>query len=132
LHPGIGLGFGRTVAEGRVSRPDGQVENQVGLVRERFFTPRLRVKNYDELNAWLLDQCVAYAKAHRHPEVRDQTVWQMFEAERPSLVSYAGRFDGFHGVPAAVSKTCLVQFDKNKYSGVGASRWTAGGSPRLC
>ena len=39
----------------------GQVENQVGLVRERFFTPRLRVKSYDELNAWLLDQCVAYA-----------------------------------------------------------------------
>src|ERR1700716_4144983 len=36
----------------------GQVENQVGLVRERFFSPRLRVKNYDELNAWLLDQCV--------------------------------------------------------------------------
>ena len=27
-----------------------------------------------------------------------------------------GRFDGFHAVPAAVSKTCLVQFDKNKYS----------------
>jgi len=26
----------------------GQVENQVGLVRERFFTPRLRFKNYDE------------------------------------------------------------------------------------
>ena len=28
----------------------GQVENQVGLVRERFFTPRLRVKSYAELN----------------------------------------------------------------------------------
>ena len=26
----------------------GQVENQVGLVRERFFTPRLRFKTYDE------------------------------------------------------------------------------------
>ena len=64
----------------------GQVENQVGLVRERFFTPRLRVKSFDELNAWLLDQCVAYARAHRHPEIRDQTVWAMFEAERPSLV----------------------------------------------
>ena len=94
----------------------GQVENQVGLVRERFFTPRLRVKSCDELNAWLLDQCVTYAKAHRHPEVRDQTVWQMFEAEPPSLVAYATRFDGFHAVPAAVSKTCRVQFDKNKYS----------------
>jgi transposase len=44
----------------------GQVENQVGLVRERFFTPRLRFKNYEELNAWLLDRCIAYAKAHRH------------------------------------------------------------------
>src|ERR1700754_1792054 len=94
----------------------GQVENQVGLVRERFFSPRLRVKSYDELNAWLLDQCVAYAKAHRHPERREQTIWQMFETERPSLVPYAGRFDGFHAVPASVSKTCLVRFDKNKYS----------------
>ncbi len=65
----------------------GQVENQVGLVRERFFTPRLRFKSYDELNAWLLDKCIAYAKAHR-----------------------------LHAVPASVSKTCLVRFDNNKYS----------------
>ena len=94
----------------------GQVENQVGLVRERFFTPRVRVKNYEELNAWLLDQCIAYARAHRHPERREQTIWEMFEAERPNLVSCAGRFDGFHAVPASVSKTCLVRFDNNRYS----------------
>jgi len=94
----------------------GQVENQVGLVRERFFTPRLRFKNFDELNAWLLDQCIAYAKAHRHPELTDQTIWEVFEAERPKLVPYAGRFDGFHAVQASVSKTCLVRFDNNKYS----------------
>ena len=94
----------------------GQVENQVGVVRERFFTPRLRVKSYDELNGWLLDQCVAYAKAHPHPEFKDRTVWQVFEEERPSLVPYGGRFDGFHAVPASVSKTCLVRFDNNKYS----------------
>ena len=94
----------------------GQVENQVGLVRERFFTPRLRVKSYDELNAWLLDQAIAYAKAHRHPEFKDRTIWQVFEAERASLVPYPGRFDGFHAVPASVSKTCLVRFDNNRYS----------------
>ena len=94
----------------------GQAENQVGLVRERFFTPRLRFKNLDELNAWLLDQCIAYAKAHRHPELTDRTIWEVFEAERPKLVRYAGRFDGFHSVPASVSKTCLVRFDNNKYS----------------
>src|SRR6202451_2703642 len=94
----------------------GQVENQVGLVRERFFTPRLRFKSYDELNAWLADRCVAYAKAHPHPERPEQTVWEVFEAERPNLVPYRGRFDGFHALPASVSKTCLVRFDNNKYS----------------
>ena len=94
----------------------GQVENQVGNIRERFFTPRLRVKNRDELNAWLLDRCISYAKAHRHPEFKDRTVFEVFEEERPSLVPYAGRFDGFHAVPASVSKTCLVRFDNNRYS----------------
>jgi len=74
-------------------------------VRERFFTPRLRVKSLEELNVWLLDKCVAYAKAHSHPEQTAQTIWQMFEAERGCLVRYAGPFDGFHCVPASVSKT---------------------------
>jgi transposase len=60
----------------------GQVENQVGLVRERFFTPRLRFKNYAELNAWLTDKCIGYAKAHRHPELAEQTIWEVFEVER--------------------------------------------------
>ena len=94
----------------------GQVENQVGLVRERFFTPRLRVKNYDELNAFLLDKCIAYARTHAHPERPDQTIWDVFEEERPKLVPHRGRFDGFHALPASVSKTCLVHFDTNKYS----------------
>jgi len=85
-------------------------------VRERFFTPRLRVKNFEELNAWLLDQCVAYARAHRHPELREQTIWSVFEDERPALVPYAGRFEGFQAVTASVSKTCLVRFDNNRYS----------------
>jgi hypothetical protein len=94
----------------------GQVENQVGLVRERFFSPRIRVKSYEELNAWLLDRCVAFSKAHRHPEFPDRTIWEVFEEERSSLVPYRGRFDGFHAVPASVSKTCLVRFNNNRYS----------------
>ena len=94
----------------------GQVENQVGTIRGRLFTPRLRFKSYDELNAWLLDQCVAYARRHPHPVFKDRTIWQVFEDERPSLVGYRRPFDGFHAVPAAVSKTCLVRFDGNKYS----------------
>src|SRR6266404_1472890 len=94
----------------------GQVENQVGMVRERLFTPRLRFRSYEELNGWLADRCVAHAKAFGHPEIAEATVWSVFEAERAHLVPYAGRFDGFHAVQASVSKTCLVRFDNNKYS----------------
>ena len=94
----------------------GQVENQVGVVRERFFTPRLRVTSYEELNAWLLDRCVAYARVHKHPESADRTVWQVFEAERAQLVPIGSPFDGFHATQASVSKTCLVRFDNNRYS----------------
>lgn len=94
----------------------GQVENQVGLVRERFFTPTLRVKSMEELNGLLLDKCIAYAKTHRHPEMADQTIWQAFEAERPHLVPVSGSFNGFHASMASVSKTCLVRFDNARYS----------------
>jgi len=94
----------------------GQVENQVGTVRQRFFAPRVKVKSYEELNAWLADRCVAWAKAHRHPETPERTIWEIFEEERPSLVPYRGPFDGFNAVPVSVSKTCLVRFDSNKYS----------------
>jgi hypothetical protein len=74
------------------------------------------VTSLDELNAWLLDKCVAYAKAHRHPEEGEKTIWEVFEAERPHLVPYMRPFDGFHSAPASVSKTCTVRFDHNKYS----------------
>ena len=93
----------------------GQVENQVGNIRERLFAPRLRMASHDELNAWLRDQCIAYAKANKHPEQTDRTVWQVFEAERAALVPIGGLFDGFLATQAAVSKTCLVRFDNNKY-----------------
>ncbi len=68
------------------------------------------------MNARLLDKCVAFAKAHRHPEIADETVWEVFEEERPKLVPYRRRFDGFHEVTASVSKTCLARFDNHKYS----------------
>jgi hypothetical protein len=78
-------------------------------LRERLFTPRLRVTSYDELNAWLLDQCVAYAKANRHPELTDQTIWQVFEAERAKLVPISGRFDGFRATQASVGRPVEIQ-----------------------
>ena len=94
----------------------GQVENQVGTIRERWFTPRLRFASYVELNAWLLDQCVASARRQAHPDHPERTVFAVFEAERPALIPYRGPFDGRRIHIATVSKTCLVRFDHNRYS----------------
>ena len=94
----------------------GQVENQVGVVRKRFFAPRPSFKTLEDLNGWLLDKCIAYARTQAHPEQKERSVFEMFEAERPILMAYRGPFDGFHAVSASVSKTCLVRFDRNKYS----------------
>jgi hypothetical protein len=53
--------------------------------------------------------CIGCAKAHHHPALTEQTIWEVFETERPKLVPYAAKFDGFHAI-------CLVRFDNNKYS----------------
>src|SRR3978361_2509889 len=53
----------------------GQVENQVGNLRDQLFRPKPRVSSLAELNAWLEDQCIAYAKRHQHPEFKDRTRW---------------------------------------------------------
>jgi transposase len=101
----------------------GQVENQVGVVRRRFVVlearlwrdvPRPQFRSYAELNARLEDRCVAWAKANPHQELRDRTIWDVFQDERASLVPCVGPFDGFHAVPASVSKTCLVRFDSEE------------------
>ena len=94
----------------------GQVENQVRTLRDRLFKPRPKFDNYEDLNAYLLEQCIVWAKSQPHPEQQDKTVFEVFEAERPLLVPYRGVFDGFHAKSASVSKTCLVRFDNNKYS----------------
>ena len=94
----------------------GQVENQVGTIRQRCFTPRPRVKTIDELNSWLEEQCIASAKVMPHPEFPGKTVWEVFEVERELLVKVAGSFDGFREITLPASKTCLIRFDRNRYS----------------
>ena len=94
----------------------GQVESQVHFARENLFKPRLRFRTLEELNAWLEDQCQRWARDHRHPEFRDRSVAEVFEAERAALVPVKAPFEGFREVEAVVSSTCLVAVDRNRYS----------------
>ena len=94
----------------------GQVENQVGNLRDQLFRPKPRVKSLAELNAWLEDQCVAYAKRTKHPEFKDRTIWEVFQDERASLMGLRGAFDGFVEKAVRASTTCLIVADRNRYS----------------
>ena len=94
----------------------GQVENQVGLVRRRFFTPRPKFKDFAELNRWLMDQCLAWAMGKRHPSIKDKTVWEVFKEEQEHLIKVERPFDGFCEENARVSTYSLVSFDRNRYS----------------
>jgi len=91
----------------------GQVENQVSNLRDHLFRPKPRVKSLTELNAWLQDQCIAYAKRTQHPEFKERTIWEVFQEERASLMALRGPF-----VEKAVraSTTCLIMADHNRYS----------------
>ena len=94
----------------------GQVENQVQTSRERFFKPRLRFATLEELNGWLEAECRRWASRHPHVEQREITVAQAWDAERPVLQPLLGPFDGFHEAEHSVSGTCLITFDRNRYS----------------
>jgi len=94
----------------------GQVENQVGTVRRRFFVPRLKVKGFTELNDHLKESCLRWSKSHWHPQFKQLSVWQVFEAEQVHLTRLAHRFDGYADRPCRVSPSSLVSFDRNRYS----------------
>lgn len=94
----------------------GQVENQVGLVRKRFFATRRKFADLAELNQWLRDQCMAYAAGHKHPDSPLLTINDAFKEERRHLLTVTVPFDGYLESTAKVSSTALVSFDRNSYS----------------
>src|SRR5438309_337066 len=94
----------------------GQVENQVGNLRDQLFRPKPRVKSLAELNAWLADQCIAYARRTKHPEFKERTIWEVFQDERASLIELRGPFNGFVEKAVRATTTCLIMADHNRYS----------------
>jgi transposase len=95
----------------------GQVENQVGNVREWLFVPRLKFPDMAALNAHLLDKCLEIAKTRKHPDQKLLTIWQVYEEqEHQALRSLVPPFKGYREQTCKVSSTCLVSFDRNHYS----------------
>ncbi len=94
----------------------GQIENQVGNVREWVFVPRLSLANLTELNAHLLQRCNELNDTRAHPQQADKTLREMLNEERAALNPLPHPFDGSVEKITRVSSTSLVQYDKQKYS----------------
>lgn len=93
----------------------GQVENQVGNIRELLFCPRPSFKDFEELNEWLLQQCVRLSQ-RPHPEHKPQTIAEQFALEQAHLRAFDRPFNGYFEHPCRVSSTCTVAYDRNRYS----------------
>ena len=74
------------------------------------------MKSLAELNAWLEDQCIAYARRTSHPEFKDRTIWDVFQDERASLMELRGPFDGFVEKAVRATTIYLIMADHNRYS----------------
>ena len=53
---------------------------------------------------------------HPHPDQKDMTVAEALVLEQPALQPMLAPFDGFHETSHAVTGTCLISFDRNRYS----------------
>jgi len=95
----------------------GQVENQVGNMREWVFVPRLSFADLAHLNAHLEASCLEQAKIRKHPEYRDLSIRQVFDEQEASFLRpLMPAFEGYKEHSCKVSSTCLVGFDRNRYS----------------
>lgn len=93
----------------------GQIENQVGNVREWLFTPRAKFETLNHLNCWLEQRCHELSN-RKHPDFSLQTIAECFQQEQPQLRQITTPFAGYVEHLMKVSRTCLVRVDRNQYS----------------
>lgn len=94
----------------------GQVEKGVRDARPAIWHDAPTFKNLNALNDWLTDRCRSLWHTMRHPEDRSQTLAEVWEEERSELMAMPAPFDGFVEHSKRVSSTCLVLFERNRYS----------------
>jgi transposase len=93
----------------------GQVEKNVQDARHRFFQPVPRFPSLEALNDWLELRCKEIWQQTAHGKMRG-TIADLWAEESQALMPTSRLFDGFVEHTKRVSPTCLVHFDRNRYS----------------
>ena len=93
----------------------GQIEKNVQDARRRLWQRLPSFPDLDALNAWLEEQCIAQWGQIQHG-VLPGTIADVHAGEMASLMPPGRPFDGFVEHTKRVSPTCLVHFERNRYS----------------
>jgi len=93
----------------------GQVEKNVRDARHRLWHNAPAFASLDELNAWLQERCQTLWREIEHGKLPG-TLAEVWEQERACLMPVPRAFDGFVEHTKRVSPTCLVHFERNRYS----------------
>src|SRR6185369_13198866 len=94
----------------------GQIEKNVQDARHRLWHVAPAFESLAAVNAWLEQRCVALWQELLHPEQPGRTVAEVWADEKPQLMKLPRPFDGFVEHTKRVSPTCLVHFERNRYS----------------
>ncbi len=93
----------------------GQVEKNVQDARRRLWQPLPSFTDLDGLNAWLEARCIEAWRQIPHGEMAG-TLADVWAEEVATLMPLGRPFDGFVEHAKRVSPTCLVHFERNRYS----------------
>jgi len=94
----------------------GQVEKNVRDARHRLLQDAPAFRDLATLNEWLEERCQALWHEVLHPEQRHRTVAEVFDDEQSALMAMPPAFDGFVELTKRVTPTCLINFERNRYS----------------
>lgn len=93
----------------------GQVEKNVRDSRHQMLQGMPDFPDLAALNAWLEERCIALWHKTAHGTLPG-TIADVWAAERAALMPLPVAFDGFIEISKRVSPTCLISFERNRYS----------------
>jgi transposase len=93
----------------------GQVEKNVRDARHRLWQVMPAFPDLDALNRWLEERCKVLWAETAHGTLPG-SIADVWEAEKAALMQLPTAFDGFVELSKRVSPTCLITFDRNRYS----------------
>jgi transposase len=93
----------------------GQVEKNVQDARRRLWQKMPAFSDLAALNVWLEERCIEQWSEVQHGTLPG-TIADVHAAELASLMEMGRPFDGFVEQTKRVSPTCLVHFERHRYS----------------